>query len=141
MTEESTTRDLVELGRHLVDAANRRDFDAVMSFWVRDPVWESGVGVFEGRAAVRRAYEDFIGAYEELDSEAVENCDLGNGVTFAVLLGRGRLPGSSGHVQMRWAAVTIWGDGVIKWMRTSTDIDAARAAAQRLAQERAQADV
>jgi ketosteroid isomerase-like protein len=51
----------VELVGHLFEAANRRDFDAVMSFYASDGVWEaSGIGVsFEGEAAIRGLYEDW----------------------------------------------------------------------------------
>jgi ketosteroid isomerase-like protein len=115
---------------------NRRDFDAVISFYVPDAVWETGLEVIEGREAIRGFFEDVLASYEEYDSEAVEMVDLGNGVTFAVLLSRGGLPGSSGDVQMRWAAVAVWEDGLIERLHSSTDIDEARAAAERLAQER-----
>ena len=41
MPEESTTPDLVELTRRLLEAVNRRDFDAAMGFFATDAVWES----------------------------------------------------------------------------------------------------
>ena len=41
MTKESTTPDLVELVRKQLEAVNRRDLDAVMSFYAPDSVWES----------------------------------------------------------------------------------------------------
>jgi ketosteroid isomerase-like protein len=52
MSEESTTPDLVELGSRHLEAANRRDFDAVLSFYVPDAVLENaeGLGTFEGKA-------------------------------------------------------------------------------------------
>jgi ketosteroid isomerase-like protein len=55
MSEESTTPDLVELVGRLFEAANRRDFDAVMRFYASDGVWEAtGIGItFEGEAAIR----------------------------------------------------------------------------------------
>jgi len=58
MPEESTTPDLVELTRRNFEAANRRDFDAVLSFFAPDAVWDAslsgvGIGTFEGSAAVR----------------------------------------------------------------------------------------
>jgi ketosteroid isomerase-like protein len=69
VAEESTTPDLVELGRGLYEAVNRRDFDAVMSFFAPDAVWESeNLGTFEGRPAIRGRWEDMTVVYEEIDS-------------------------------------------------------------------------
>jgi hypothetical protein len=62
--------------------------------------------------------------------------DLGNGVSFSVIVMRGRLRGSSGWVEQRYAAVAIWTDGLIERTSHSFDIDEARAAAERLAGER-----
>ena len=55
MQEEFTTPDLVGLVRGLFNAANRRDFDAALSFFAPDAVWETfGLGTtFEGVAAIR----------------------------------------------------------------------------------------
>ena len=63
---------------------------------------------------------------------------LGNGVAFAVAVQSARLAGSTGLVQGRYAAVSIWSDGLIERVTTYyyTDIDEARAAAERLAEER-----
>jgi len=44
--------------------------------------------------------------------------------------------GSSGHVQLCYAAITEWASSVIARVTNYTDIDEARAAAERLAQER-----
>jgi ketosteroid isomerase-like protein len=41
MSEQSKTPDLVELVGRLFEAANRRDFDAVMRFYASDGVWEA----------------------------------------------------------------------------------------------------
>jgi hypothetical protein len=68
--------------------------------------------------------------------EADEDVNLGRGITFAVLRGEGRPRGSSGDVRFRFASVAIWGDGVIERETTYIDIGEARAAAERLAQER-----
>src|SRR6476646_6049143 len=138
MSEESTTPHLVELGRRFVEAGNRRDIDAVMSHFAPNPVWESmGMATrFEGVAAIRGFYEDFIGAYEEYWAEPEEILDLGNGVTFSVIAQQGRFVGSTARVQMRFGAVTTWADGLIKHSTNYTDIDEARAAAERLAEER-----
>jgi len=139
MRKESTTPDLLELSRHFVEASNRLDFDAMTSFYVEDGVFDTsalGMGVFEGREAIRGFFEDWHRAYENWDQVIEEFHDLGNGVTFAVLLQRGRPAGSSGFVAQRYAAVGAWTDGLIEWSMVHTDPDQARAAAERLAEER-----
>jgi ketosteroid isomerase-like protein len=65
----------------------RRDFDAMMSFFAPDAVWDlssAGIGRFEGTAAIRSFHEDWIGSYEEYENE-LEVQDLGNDVSFVVL--------------------------------------------------------
>jgi hypothetical protein len=57
MAEESTTPDLALLVQRRVDAMNARDFDAAMTFYAPDAVYDSsamGLGRFEGSAAIRR---------------------------------------------------------------------------------------
>jgi ketosteroid isomerase-like protein len=144
MPEESTTPDLVELGSRFREAANRRDLDAMLGFFAPDAVWETmaaGLGTtFAGVAAIRRFFEDWWGSYDELWIEREEGLDLGNGVVFSVLIQRGRPIGSSGHVQLRWGSVGVWVGGLIVRITNYPDIEEARSAAERLAEERAQAD-
>ena len=138
MTEESTTPDLVELNRRFVEAWNRRDVAAAMSSFAPDAVWEAA-GVAEhlrGLTAIRGHLEDNLLPYEEYQVRLEEFLDVGNGVSLSVTLHTGRLVGGSGVVQMRLAAVVLREGGLIMRVRTSIDIDEARAAAQRLAQER-----
>jgi len=136
MPEEATTPDLVERVRGLVGALDRRDVDTFVSFHAPDAVLEAAVGRFEGVAAIRGFIEDWLANYEEFAVTLEEVRDLGNGVTFSVIRQQGRLVGSSGHVQLRHAAVDVWVDGVIARAITPADIDEARAAAERLAEER-----
>jgi hypothetical protein len=68
--------------------------------------------------------------------EAEELRDLGNGVTFAVILQKARVVGSRASAQLRYAAVAEWRDSLIVHNTTYTDIDEARAFAERLVQER-----
>jgi hypothetical protein len=108
MSEESTPSELMELQKRLTEAANRRDLDALMAFYEPDAVYDMspiGMGVFEGQAAARGFIEDWWGSYEEFEFEAEETLDLGNGVGFRVLIQKGRPVGSSGEVQLRYAAV------------------------------------
>jgi hypothetical protein len=92
----------------------------------------------EGVSAIRAFFQELMGSYDEFEWESEEVLDLGNGVTFAVIRLHGRLVGSSGHVQMRLASVSAQTDGLVTWVRNymETDIEKARAAAERLAQER-----
>ena len=71
-----------------------------------------------------------------MEWKAEEIRDLGNAVTFAVIRQHGRVVGTSGSVQLRYASVINWSDGLIVRNTTYTDIDEARAAAERLAAER-----
>jgi len=138
-SEESTTPDLEERVRGGIEAYNRRDHDEVMTLYAPDVVWDGSPflgAVFEGREALRGFFEDWAGAYEDFGQELEEFRDLGHGVTFGVLFQRGRLPGSSEMVTFRYAAVVTWADSLIERVTSYTDIDQARAAAERLAEER-----
>jgi ketosteroid isomerase-like protein len=134
--EGSRCPDLVELMRSRVNAADSGDIDAMTSFLASDAVWDSspmGMEVYEGQAAIRRFFEDWWRAYEASGASAEEILDLGNDLTFAVLTLKGRPADSGGEVQLRYAAVTEWVDGVVVRDTNYTDIDEARAAAERLA--------
>jgi ketosteroid isomerase-like protein len=140
MAEKPATPDLVELARRTLEAGSKRDLDAAMAFYAPDAVWDAspmGIGTFEGQAAIRGFWEDWLSSYEDYELQMVEAQDLGNGVTFGVLEQRGRLLGSSGEIELRYAAVSKWEDGKIARTTNYIDIDEARAAAERLAQERA----
>jgi hypothetical protein len=58
-------------------------------------------------------------------------------VTLAIAHMSGRPVGSSAQVQLEYASVAEWTDGLMARVTQYTDIDEARAAAERLAQERA----
>jgi ketosteroid isomerase-like protein len=138
MAEESTTSDLVERARRLTEAAERLDFDAMLSFYAPDVDWElraSGM-TLEGRTAIRGFLEDMTVAYEEFECWSEEILDLGNEVTFVVSRASGRPVGSTGWVELRLAIVAVWEEGLIVRVTTYDDIDEARAAAERLAEER-----
>jgi hypothetical protein len=137
VSEELTGSDLVAVVERAAEAANARDLDAVMSFYAPDAVWDAEeTGPYEGQAAIRRFLEEFLGIYADYECEAEEILDLGNGVTLAVLVQRGRLPRTTGWVQMRYGAVGSWANGLIEKQWNYLDIDHARAAAERLAEER-----
>jgi ketosteroid isomerase-like protein len=136
MREESTTPDLVDLTRRSIEADSA---EAAVGFYAPDGVWDAspwGMGVFEGTAAVRDFFEEWSRSYTDIEWNAEDIRYVGNAVTFAVILQRGRVVGSSGSVQLRYASVAVWQDGLIVRNTTYTDIDDARAAAERLARER-----
>jgi uncharacterized protein (TIGR02246 family) len=137
MSEESTTPNLVELVGRAFEAANRRDLDAVASSFAEDATFDGRVvgDHFEGRATIRSFLEDWFGTYEELEVGLEEVRDLGNGVVFAVVVQNGRPAGSTGHLRQREGWVFVWVRGLIARLATY-EIDEARAAAERLAEER-----
>ena len=136
MSEEPATPDLVELVRRSAEAESP---EMAVGFYAPDAVWDAspwGMGVFEGKAAVRAFFEDWSASYTDMAWKAEEIRDFGSAVTFAVILQQGRVVGSSGSVQLRYASVAEWRDGLMVRNTTYTDIDEARATAERLAQER-----
>ena len=137
MPEEYTTPDLTVLVQQIVAATNARDFEAVISFYAPDASLDAwGIGMHQGRAAIRGLYEDWWAMYEDHQQEAKEIRDLGNGVIFVVVLQRARLPDTTGALHNRYAAVATWVNGLIEKQTNYQDIDKAHAAAERLAEER-----
>ena len=143
MSEGSGTRDLVELTRRSVEAASRRDIDGTLAPFSLDGVWDMsrlGMAVFEGHEAIRSFFEDWIGAYEDYEIALEQVHDFGGGVTFQVALQRGRPADSAGFVELRYASVATWADGLIERSTQYTDIDEARAAGEKLAEQRKVSD-
>jgi ketosteroid isomerase-like protein len=140
MSQEPTTPGPVELTRRGIEAADRGDFDAMLRTYAPDAVWDlnplGGLGTFEGHVAIRRFLEDWHSNYEELEIAPEEILDLGNGVIFSVVIQKGRPVGSRGDVQQRQAIVGVWVAGLFVRITHYGDIDEARAAAERLAEER-----
>jgi ketosteroid isomerase-like protein len=139
MPEDPRTPDLADITRRGVDAVNRRDFDALMSYAAPDIVYDtspSGVGVYEGLEAIRTFITGYWDTFEELRIELEEFLDLGNGVTFAVYRQHARPIGSTAPIQAREAHVTEWVEGGATRVTVYIDIDEARVAADRLAEER-----
>jgi len=136
MPKESTTAGLVELARRSVEA---EDLEAALSFYAAHAVWDASpweMGVFEGGTAVRGFFEDWRSSDYRIERTAEEIRDLGNESTFAVIVEGAHVVGSSGSVQLRYAAVAQWTDGLIVRNTTYTDITQARAADERLVEER-----
>jgi ketosteroid isomerase-like protein len=138
MSEESTTPNM-RLARQGYEAMSRGDVDGVMSVIAADAVLDmsaAGIGIFEGAEAVRGFVEDWRRSWDDYRYEEEELLDLGHGVLLSVVRESARLVGGSGRVDQRVAHLIIWANGKIEWYKHYPDIDEARAAAERLAQER-----
>jgi len=136
MPEESTTPDLVELTRQVLDAANRHDIDALMGFYAPEAVWDlsdAGIGTFDGAAAIRSFVEDWWGTWGDHRMEVEEIVDLGHGVVFSPIKEDGRLVGSDSRVEQRRGWVFLWMRGILERQAVYLDSDEARVAAERLA--------
>ncbi len=136
--EKAAAPDLVELTRRSMEAGNRGEFEVQVSIFAPDAVFDAspmGLGVYEGRAAIRDFLEETRRPYEEASAELDENVDLGGGVGFAVLVLTGRLVGS-GELRMRYAGIGVWANGLTQRGTNYLDVEEARAAAERLAAER-----
>jgi ketosteroid isomerase-like protein len=139
VSEEATTPDPVESLRRSFEAGNRGDLDGAVGVFAKAGVWDMsqlGIGVFSGRDAIRVAFEDWIGAFEDTEIGLEEIHDLGSGVIFGVAIQRGRPAGMTRIAELRYPAVWTWTDGLIQRATNYLDIGEARAAAERLAQER-----
>jgi ketosteroid isomerase-like protein len=139
MPEESTTPDPIELTRLAFEAVNRREIDAVMSFFAPDAVLDGRAagGLYEGRTAIRGFLNDWFGSFAELRMEVEEFVVFADGVVLAVVNQEGRPIGVGGQVHQREGWAICWSaDRLLVRLTTHTDIDEARAAAERLAVER-----
>jgi len=136
---ESETPDLAQLSRRRIEAINRRDLEAVIGFFAADAVWDMSpvdMGVVEGSTAIRDALRIWWETFPRIVTELDEVLDLGNGVVFQAVTQRGSPTGSAGEIRQRSARVLVVVDGLIEALTSYNDIDAARAAAERLAKER-----
>ncbi len=137
MAEESTAHDLIRLTREVIEAQGT---EATMRFFGPRSAYDLshvGLGVFEGDAAIRRFLDEWGSAYDDEKDAPEEVIGLGNRVVYAVVRGEGRPAGSPDDVRVhaRRGVVIAWRDALIERVTVYTDIDEARAAAERLAEE------
>jgi ketosteroid isomerase-like protein len=135
MSEDPRTPDLVELVREQIEALDRGDIDGVISRVAEDAVLDGRAELTEGRAAIHGFLGEWFGAYDDLTFELEDVSHLGDGVVFAVVIQDGRLVGSPGRIRQREGWVYIWVGGSIARLETY-EVDQARAAAERHAEER-----
>jgi ketosteroid isomerase-like protein len=142
MSEGSTTTDLVELVRGFWASAARRDWDAILCHYAPDAVWDFsplGLGTYEDQPGMRGLWQEWVDAYSELELDVEEALDVGNGVVLAVVRQTARPVGSTGQLHLTSALVYAWSGDMVVRVTTYLDIDEARAAAERLAEERGKA--
>ena len=141
MSEESTTPDVVELTRRWLEDMDRDwNLDAVMRFFAPDVVWDlsaSGLGTYEGVAAVRGFIESWWATWENHHHYIEEIRDFGHGVVYVALLEDGRLVGTGTPVEQRNVSVQEWAHGKVVRVCVFSGRRKARAAAERLVEERA----
>ena len=135
MAEESTTPDLVGLTRYMFDAANRQDFDAALAFYVPHAFWRGTVDDAEGVAAIRDLWVSYFSAFEEMRWILDDVVDVGEGVVLVDSRQVGRLVGGAALAERR-AFVYEFVDGRVVRATDYTDVNEARGAAERLAEER-----
>src|SRR6476620_11774019 len=127
----------LDLVRHLIESVTSGDFEAVESCYEGDALLVGAeVGRFQGAAAIRGMWEDFRRPFRDIGVEIEEIADFGNEVAYVVIIVRGHPHGSSAEARVRFAAVGVFARGVILRQTNFMDIDEARAAAERLAEER-----
>jgi SnoaL-like domain len=144
MSQESTTPDLVALTRSALEAANRHDLDALMGFYAREAVWDlsdAGIGIFEGTTAIRGFIEDWWGTWGNHLMDVEEIVGLRHGVVFSSIREDGRLVGTNSHVEQRRGWSFLWVRGTIERQAVYLDVNHARVAAERLADEGGVGDV
>jgi ketosteroid isomerase-like protein len=139
MCEEPIPPDPLALTRALT--ATGADVETTMSFYAPDAVWDGsplGFEIYEGHEAIRQSLEEWTEIFEGHEEVDLEMLDLGNGVVFTAtrLSGHQRSASGADRIQGLYGYVIVWTKDKISRMTVYPDIDEARAAAERLAEER-----
>ena len=139
MSEHRATEDVVALTRAFGKVAG--DVDGEMAFYGPNPVYDlspMGIGVYEGRAAIRAFLTGWMTSYEKYEEEMQEVIDLGNGIAFAAVRESAVPVGSTAQTRVHsvYGFAILWVDGKIAHITAYPNADEARAAAERLAAER-----
>jgi len=140
MSEESTPPDSVEGTHQLHRFLNSRDLDAVTELFAPGSIWDAsrwGLGSHEAPSSLRQFLRDWIGSFDVYELTLEEIQDVGNGIVFAVFFHAADLQGGGGSLRVRSSAVLDWEAGQLVGLTSYRDVDKARAAAERLAEERA----
>jgi len=138
MSEESTNPDLVALTRGLSEAPS---VDESLAYYAPDAVYDMsrmGMTTFEGREAIGVFFSDWHGNYDEYEDEIQEIVHVGGGIVFVVVRQNARPAGSPQHVRLRdlYGYTFVWEGDKVVHATVYPDVDEARAAAERLAEDR-----
>jgi hypothetical protein len=138
MPEQARMHDPIELTHRAFGFLNRRDLDAVMGLLSPTCVCDMsrlGRAVYTGAEAIREFSDDWLGTLYEYGVAVDEIEDLGNGVVRVDEVAH-RARTSHGFYETSSSLVGVWDDGLLTQVTLYPDPDEARAAAERLAQER-----
>ena len=92
--------------------------------------------MYEGPEAIRAFCESWIEVYEDFVLTAEDLIDIGEGLVLTVNRHSGRLPDSSATIILDNAWVFVCDHNLISSWTAYNEVDEARAAAERLAEER-----
>jgi hypothetical protein len=139
VSEESTTPDRLELFRQMIEADTFDEWAVfVEQIYAPNAVWRTGAlaGLLEGRDAIVAYVRDYWLMWDDHHHHVEESVDLGHGVIWVIIREHGRMKGSDAYVEARYAMVNLWDEDRIVRSTSDADTDRARAAAERLAEER-----
>jgi ketosteroid isomerase-like protein len=129
------TRGNLDVARELIDAVNRRDFDAFRALLREDVEWDDregwpGIqGVYKGPDGVRDWWERFLEVWESVEVEIEEIAPGADGSVFLQVSGAFR-GGSSGVPTEIRAWEVLWiADGLVARRKLSWSREEALAAA------------
>jgi ketosteroid isomerase-like protein len=131
----------VELAREAYDAYNREGITGILGYLDPEVEWRNAAespdaGVFIGHKGVVEWQGMVDASFKEMHFEPERIDQLPRGRVLASVRFRFRAPTSGVQVEVPFAHLMTWRDGKVTEFSMHTDIDAARAAAERLAQER-----
>lgn len=119
-TGRAMSRKNVERVRELLDAVNKRDWDAVVEGAHEEIKIESRLvaieGGYHGHEGLRRWWDDFFGAFPDYMAEIVEVRDLGD-MTLAHMRGSGHGADSATPLIDPFWQPAEWRDGRCVWWR------------------------
>ena len=116
----------MEAFKRALDAANRRDFEAVLEEIDPEVEWHAALqtlgeaGVYRGHEALRELDRSFSGVFAEVHYEFSEIRDLGDRV-LAVGRMRGRGLESGVETESPWAFLIQFKNGKAIWVRAFLD--------------------
>jgi ketosteroid isomerase-like protein len=138
MPEHRATQDVVALTRAFGEVAG--DVDGELAFYGPNPVYDlspMGIGVYQGRAAIRAFLTGWMTSYDAYEEEMQEVIDLGHGIAFAAVRESALPVGSNARARVHslYGFAIVWVDGKIARITAYPNADDARGAAERIAAE------